>query len=79
MLLDNRYMKIEYDPSHDLLNIEFLEDAKIDDSTEYDGIIIDYARDKRIVAIEIINASKRISKDPAQLISLAIYRGAIQV
>ena len=72
-------MKIEYDPSHDLLNIEFLPDVEIDDSTELDGIIIDYAKDKRIVAIEIIDASKRISKDPAQLISLAIYREEMQV
>jgi len=72
-------MKIEYDPSHDLLNIEFLPDVEIDDSTELDGIIIDYAKDRRIVAIEIIDASKRISKDPAQLISLAIYREEMQV
>ena len=72
-------MKIEYDPSHDLLNIEFLEDVEIDDSTEYDGIILDYDKDKRIVAIEIIDASKRISKDPAQLINLSIYREATQI
>ena len=72
-------MKIEYDPSHDLLNIEFLPDVEIDDSTELDGIIIDYAKDRRIVAIEIIDASKRISKDPVQLISLAIYREEMQV
>jgi len=72
-------MKIEYDPSHDLLNIEFLPDVEIDDSTELDGIIIDYAKDRRIVAIEIIDASKRTSKDPAQLINLAIYREEMQV
>lgn len=71
-------MKIEYDPSHDLLNIEFLPDVEIDDSTELDGIIIDYDKNKRIVAIEIIDASKRISKDPAQLINLAIYRETVQ-
>ena len=72
-------MKIEYDPSHDLLNIEFLPDVEIDDSMEFDGVIIDYAKDKRIVAIEIIDASKRISKDPAQLINLSIYREEMQV
>lgn len=71
-------MKIEYDPSHDLLNIEFLPDVEIDDSTELDGIIIDYDKNKRVVAIEIIDASKRISKDPAQLINLAIYRETVQ-
>jgi uncharacterized protein YuzE len=40
-------MKIEYNPSHDLLNIEFLPDVEIDDSTELDGIIIDYAKDRQ--------------------------------
>ena len=38
-------MKIEYDPVHDLLNIEILPDVEIDDSLERDGIIIDYAKD----------------------------------
>ena len=42
-------MKIEYDPIHDLLNIEFASDVSIDESVELDGIIIDYSKDKRIV------------------------------
>lgn len=67
-------MKIEYDPDHDLLNLEFLSDVEIDDSLEIDGIIIDYAKDRRIVDIEILDASKRTSKDPTQLINLAIYK-----
>jgi uncharacterized protein YuzE len=46
-------MKIEYDTEHDLLNIEFLANVAIDDSVETDGIVIDYAEDKRIVAIEV--------------------------
>jgi uncharacterized protein YuzE len=45
-------MKIEYDAAHDLLNIEFLANVPIDDSVEMDGVVIDYAKDKRIVAIE---------------------------
>jgi uncharacterized protein YuzE len=44
-------MKIEYDPIHDLLNIEFVSDESIDESVELDGIIIDYSKDKRIVGI----------------------------
>ncbi len=67
-------MKIEYDPAHDLLNLEFLSDVAIEDSVEIDGIIIDYAKDRRIVDIEILDASKRTSKDPAQLINLAVYQ-----
>ena len=71
-------MKIEYDPVHDLLNIEILPDVEIDDSLEVDGIIIDYAKDKRIVDIEILDASKRTTKDPTQIINLAIYRESVQ-
>lgn len=59
-------MKIEYDTDHDLLNIEFLSDVLIDDSLEIDGIVIDYAKDKRIVAIEVLDASKRTTHDPAR-------------
>ena len=71
-------MKIEYDPVHDLLNIEFLPDVEIADSLERDGIIIDYAKDKRIVDIEILDASKRTTKNPTQIINLAIYRESAQ-
>ena len=38
-------MKIEYDPSHDVMNIEFLAEEKITDSVELDGVIIDYSQD----------------------------------
>ncbi|MEW6325037.1 MAG: DUF2283 domain-containing protein [Nitrospirota bacterium] len=67
-------MKIEYDTDHDLLNIEFLSDVPINDSLEFDGIVIDYAKDKRIVAIEVMGASKRTTRDPMDLIDLAIVR-----
>jgi uncharacterized protein YuzE len=67
-------MKIEYDTVHDLLNIEFLADIPIDDSMEIDGIVIDYAKEKRIVAIEVLDASKRTARDPMDLIDLAIVR-----
>lgn len=67
-------MKIEYDPIHDVLNIEFLPEIKIEESVEFDGIIVDYAQDKRIVAIEILDASKRTTKSPAELIGLTILK-----
>lgn len=67
-------MRIEYDTVHDLLNIEFLAGVPIDDSLEMDGIVIDYAKDKRIVAIEVLDASKRTTRDPMDLIDLAIVR-----
>lgn len=67
-------MKIDYDTEHDLLNIEFLSDISIDDSLEVDGIVIDYSKDKRIVAIEVMDASKRTTHDPKDLIGLAVVR-----
>ncbi len=67
-------MKIDYDPDHDLLNIEFLANVPIDDSVEMDGVVIDYAKDKRIVAIEVLDASKRTTRKPQDLIDLAIVR-----
>jgi len=67
-------MRIEYDPAHDLLNIEFLSDEAIAESVELDGVIIDYARDRRIVSIEILDAGKRTTKNPLALIDLSIVK-----
>ncbi len=67
-------MKIEYDPAHDIMNIEFLSDEKIVDSVELDGIIIDYSKERRIVAIEILDAGKRTTKNPLDLIDLSIVK-----
>ncbi len=69
-------MKIEYDTAHDLLNIEFLANVPIDDSLEVDGVVIDYAKDKRIVAIEVLDASKRTTRKPHDFIDLAIVRSS---
>ncbi len=71
-------MNIEYDAGHDVLNIEFLSDVRIDDSLEVDGIVIDYAQDRRIVAIEVLDASKRTTRDPLDLIDLSIVRSGAQ-
>jgi uncharacterized protein YuzE len=67
-------MRIEYDPKHDLLNIEFLADEAIAESTELDGVVIDYSKDGRIVAIEILDAGKRTTKNPLDLIDLSIVK-----
>ncbi|MEW6215297.1 MAG: DUF2283 domain-containing protein [Nitrospirota bacterium] len=67
-------MKIEYDPKHDLLNIEFIAEEAITESVELDGIIIDYSEDGRIVAIEILDAGKRTTKDPLDLLDLTIVK-----
>lgn len=65
-------VKVEYAPKHDIINIEFLEGVKIENSVETDGVIFDYDKDKRIVSIEILGASKRISKKPFETIDFAI-------
>jgi len=67
-------MKIQYDAAHDLLNIEFLANVLIDDSVEMDGVVIDYAKDKRIVAIEVLDASQRTTRKPLDLTDLAIVK-----
>ncbi len=67
-------MRIEYEPKHDILNLEFLEGAEIEESMEVEGIIFDYSKDKKIVSIEILDAGKRIMPRPLDLIDLAIVR-----
>ena len=69
-------MKIDYDPAHDLLNIEFLAKVPIEDSVEMNGVVIDYAKDKRIVAIEVLDASKRTTRKPLDLTNLAIVKSS---
>jgi uncharacterized protein YuzE len=69
-------MKIEYDAEHDLLNIEFLANVPIDESVELDGVVIDYARDKRIVAIEVLDASKRTTRKPFDFTKLDIVKSS---
>jgi uncharacterized protein YuzE len=67
-------MKIEYDPAHDVMNIEFLSEEKIVDSVEFEGIIIDYSKDGKIVAIEILDAGKRTTANPLDLINFSIVK-----
>jgi uncharacterized protein YuzE len=67
-------MKIEYDPAHDLLNIEFIPNESISESVELDGIVIDYSKDGKIVGIEILDAGKRTTRNPLDLLDLTIVR-----
>ncbi|PIP05025.1 MAG: DUF2283 domain-containing protein [Syntrophobacterales bacterium CG_4_8_14_3_um_filter_49_14] len=57
-----------------MLNIEFISEEPIAESVELDGVIIDYSKDRRIVAIEILDAGKRTTKDPLDLINLLIVK-----
>ena len=41
-----------------------------------DGVVIDYAKDKRIVAIAVLDASKRTTRKPLDLTNLAIVKSS---
>ncbi len=67
-------MKVQYDLKHDLMNIEFLPGVNITDSQEKEGIIFDYSSDGRIVSIEILDVSKRISTSALDTIDFSVSR-----
>lgn len=62
------------DPKRDFLNIEFIANETIAESIEIDGVIIDYSEDGKIIAIEILDAGKRTTKNPLDLINLSIVK-----
>ena len=57
-------LKIDYDKEGDILEIKF-SDNSIKDSEyiEESGLVIDYDNNDKIVAVEVISFSKRVSKD----------------
>jgi len=67
-------MKIEYDPEQDILVVEFLPEVPVANSDEYDGIIIDYSDDRKIIGMEILDAGKRTSADPLESINVEILK-----
>ncbi len=70
-------MKLEYDPTHDILNIEFLSEVPIVDSVEIDGIVIDYGENGKIVSLEILDVGERTTKDPLDMFDLKIIKGKV--
>ena len=53
-------MKINFDPKNDIMRIKFQE-GKYDISKEIDeDMVVDMTKDRKIIAIEIINVSQRI-------------------
>lgn len=67
-------MRVEYEPKRDLMNIEFLSGVDIVESIEIDGIVFDYTNDRKIVSIEILDVSKRISRSPLEMIDFAVMQ-----
>jgi len=68
-------MRVEYDPKHDLMNIEFLADVEVVDTVELDGIVFDYDQNRRIVSLEILDVSKRITHSPLEKVDFAVTIG----
>ena len=62
-------MKFAYDSRADLLSLEFHPGVPIADFTEAYGMIFEYAAVRSIVAIGILNASRRIASEALSLIA----------
>ena len=68
-------MKIEYNPKYDIMNIEFIAEGDIAESVELeDGIIVDYAEDKRVVSIEILDVKKRVRGEKLESVNFVILK-----
>jgi uncharacterized protein YuzE len=68
-------MKVEYDPQHDIMNIELISNTPIAESVELDdGIILDYSEDKRIVSIEILGVKKRLLPEALEAVSFTVVK-----
>jgi uncharacterized protein YuzE len=68
-------MKIEYDPKYDIMNVEFIAEGDIAESVELeDGIIVDYAEDKRVVSIEILDVTKRVRGEKLESVNFVILK-----
>lgn len=65
-------MKITYDPKADAMNITFQEGAYDVSKEIADGIIVDYAEDEAILAIEILDASKKMPLESIKDITIGL-------
>ncbi len=54
-------MKTTYDSASDALYVRFAEKAVVESEEISEGVVFDYDADGRIVAIELLNASKHVT------------------
>lgn len=59
-------MKVSYDPETDTLVIVFREAVVAESDEEKPGFILDYDEDGEMVAVEVLDASRRI-EDPRRV------------
>lgn len=63
-------MRLKIDKENDALYFR-LDEAEIFDSEEVQpGVILDFNKDNRVVGIEILNLSTRVTKDKLNLVQL---------
>lgn len=55
--------KITYDPSADAALLRLSEHVAVDSEEVSPGIVLDFDEDGRLVAIEVLQASKRLPED----------------
>jgi uncharacterized protein YuzE len=68
-------MKVEYDPKHDIMNIELISNVPIAESIELDdGVILDYSEGKKIISIEVMGVKKRASPPMLEAVSFSVVR-----
>jgi len=53
-------MKVKYDKSVDIIYFSLSDERVFESDEEKKGIILDYAKDGKIVGIEVLNASQQI-------------------
>ena len=53
-------MKVRYDREADALFIRFSDKPSVESEMVEPGVIVDYAEDNHIVALEILNVSRRL-------------------
>lgn len=65
-------MKVSYDAKADAMNITF-QDGKYDVSEEItEGIVVDLTKDRKIISIEILDASKRMPKESVKNVVVSL-------
>lgn len=55
-------MKAVYDPETDTLSIVLRNEAIVESDEIREGLILDYAKDGKVVSIEVLDASEQLSE-----------------